>query len=403
MALSCNFTNPHMRPVVLVVFVFCSLPLVGQRQLSPEAHISVITCGPWQGELWSAFGHSAFRVYDPVQEIDEAYNYGVFSFEPGFYLNFARGYNYYMLGVYDYQDFKNVYIYYNRYVHEQLLNLTLDEKQKLFNYLQWNAQPENRKYRYDYFYDNCATKIRDVVITVLGDSVRFDGSYVTTDYSIRDLTDLYLQQQPWGDLGIDICLGLPMDKIASPYEYMFLPDYIESGFDNALIKRNGQEEALVIRKISVYDQREEDPMGVLPHPLYVFSLFALITLGVAILDLKRKKLTQWYDIALFGLVGLIGILLVLLWTATDHKAAAKNFNLLWAIPTHFAIVFFLFKRFGWIKKYFLAIFFLQILLLVTWKFLPQQLNISLVPVVVALAIRSFCQYKIRSAPDIING
>lgn len=403
MALSCDIINRHMRLVVLAVFVFCSLPLVGQRQLSPEAHISVITCGPWQGELWSAFGHSAFRVYDPVQEIDEAYNYGVFSFEPGFYLNFARGYNYYMLGVYDYQDFKNVYIYYNRYVHEQLLNLTLDEKQKLFNYLQWNAQPENRKYRYDYFYDNCATKIRDVVITVLGDSVRFDGSYVTTEYSIRDLTDVYLQQQPWGDLGIDICLGLPMDKIASPSEYMFLPDYVESGFDNAFIKRNGQEKALVTRKISVYDQREEEPMGGLPHPLYIFSLFALITLGVAVLDLRRKKLTRWYDIALFGLVGLIGVLLVLLWAATDHKAAAKNFNLLWAIPTHFVVVFFLFKRFDWIKKYFLAIFVLQIVLLVTWKFLPQQLNISLVPVVVALAIRSFCQYKIRSVPYIING
>lgn len=386
-----------MRIFALFVLVSISVPLMAQRQLSPDARISVITCGPWQGELWSAFGHSAFRVYDPLQEIDEAYNYGVFSFEKGFYLNFARGYNYYMLGVYDYQDFKNIYIYYNRYIHEQVLNLNLEQKQKLFNYLQWNAQPENRKYRYDYFYDNCATKIRDVVVTVLGDSVLFDGSYVTTNYSIRDLTDLYLQQQPWGDLGIDICLGLPMDKIATPYEYMFLPDYIEYGFDHAFIKQNGKEEELVNEKINVYAQREEDPIRGLPHPLFVFGFFALIAIGLTVYDLKRKKITQWFDVLLFSVAGLIGILLTLLWFATDHKAAAKNFNLLWAIPTHMIIVFFLFKNFSWLKKYFLVIFFVQVVLLTTWKFLPQQLNISLIPIVVALAARSFCQHRIRNS------
>jgi hypothetical protein len=385
----------NMKQSVIVFFILSFLPLKGQQKLSPEAHISVITCGPWQGELWSAFGHSAYRVYDPDQGIDEAYNYGVFSFEPGFYLNFARGYNYYMLGVYNYQDFKNVYIYYNRYVHEQILNLTAYQKQKLYNYLQWNAQPENRVYSYDYFYDNCATRIRDVAATVLGDSIRFDGSYIETDYSIRQLTDLYLQQQPWGDLGIDICLGLPMDKKATPYEYMFLPDYIESGFDHAYIKVNGGEKALVKTKINVYNQRDEDPEGSLPHPLLVFGFLALITLFLTIRDLRRMKATRWFDAILFGITGVVGIVLTLLWIATDHHAAAKNFNLLWAIPTHFVAAILVFRNTKWLGDYFLLTGSIAMALLITWKFLPQQLNVSLIPIVIMLGLRSFCQYKLR--------
>lgn len=390
------YLNCHMQKLGLFILALVTFTtLKGQHKLSPEGQISVITCGPWQGELWSAFGHSAFRVYDPDLEIDEAYNYGVFSFEPGFYLNFARGHNYYMLGVYRYQDFKNVYIYYNRYVHEQVLNLTPNQKQKLYDYLQWNALPENQKYRYDYFYDNCATKIRDVVAKVLGDSVRFDGSYVTSTNTIRDLTDLYLQQQPWGDLGIDICLGLPMDKVASPYEYMFLPDYVESGFDHAFVKRGNSEVPIVGEKKIVYAQRDEDPIKGLPHPFYVFGFFAFITLAISIRDLKKKKLTQWFDVIFFVVLGLIGVLLTYLWFFTDHKAAAKNFNLLWALPTHLLITFFLFKNYNWIKNYFLVVFIISIILLVFWKFLPQELNLSLIPIVIALALRSFCQFRIR--------
>jgi hypothetical protein len=385
-----------MRRLVLISLLLCVfLPVFSQQELSDDAQISVVTFGPWKGELWSAFGHSAFRVYDPINDMDYAYNYGVFSFESGFYLNFARGHNYYKLGIMDYQDFKNYYIYYNRYVHEQVLNLTSDQKQKLFDYLQWNALPDNEKYRYDYFYNNCATKIRDVVVEVLGDSVRFDGSYITTSYSIRDLTDIYLAQQPWGDLGIDICLGLPMDKIASPYEYMFLPDYIESGFDHAFIKRDGKEIPIVKNKINVYAVRAEDPMDRLPHPLYWFSVLALISLFLAWKDFKQKKLSNWFDAILFGVTGFIGLVLFLLWTATDHAAAAKNYNLLWALPTHLVVAFLLFKNRSWLEKYFLGTLVILVLTLLAWKILPQALNTSLIPIIIALGIRSFAQIKIR--------
>ena len=208
-----------MKKLFILVLLYSS-QLSAQQivTLSEQAEISVITCGPSQRELYTAFGHSAFRVNDPANGIDLAYNYGVFNFnQPNFYLNFARGYLYYRLGVEEFQDFVYPYMHFNRSVREQVLDLSREQKQKVFQFLQINARPENQQYRYDYFYNNCATKIRDVIVEALGeDAVQFDGSYVTTDYTIRELTDLYLKEQPWGDLGIDICLGLPMDKKATP-------------------------------------------------------------------------------------------------------------------------------------------------------------------------------------------
>lgn len=376
-------------PLVLMSFI-----LQAQRTLSPEATISVITCGPWQGELYSAFGHSALRVHDPAQQINEAYNYGVFDFDqPNFYLNFAKGHLYYKLAVWDYQGFANMYVYDNRFIHEQVLNLTADQKQKVYDFLQWNALPENQEYRYDYFYDNCATRIRDVFVNVFKDSVVFDGSYVETDYTIRELTDLYLEHQPWGDLGIDICLGLPMDKVADPYEYMFLPDYVESGFDHASIYRNGEYVPLVQDKVIVYASREEDPIRGLPHPLIVFSVLAAAVAVISFYDLRRRKASSWLDIVLFGICGAIGILLLFLWLFTDHNAAARNLNLLWALPTHLWAVFTLRKNSKGTQTYFLVTAILCLVLLLSWNILPQQLHYSLIPVVIALGIRGFVRYK----------
>ena len=368
----------------------------GQVQLSDRAEISVLTLGPWQGEVFTAFGHSAFRVYDPVRRIDAAYNYGVFDFDqPNFYLNFARGNNMYMLGVMSYPHFEYAYMSDNRYIHEQILNLRPDQKQRLFDFLQWNARPENRKYLYDYFYDNCATKIPEVMLKVFGDSVEFNGSYIKTRYSFRDLTDIYLEQQPWGDLGIDIGLGLPTDKIATPYEYMFLPDYVESGFANATILANGEREPLVKKTNIIYESHPEENATGLFTPLIVFTMFLLVTMMISYRDLKRNGISMYFDGVLFTIVGFLGLCLLLLWTVTSHHAAARNFNLLWALPTHLIAVIAFARQPAWLKKYFLIVSIAMGLLLVVWVFLPQDLHYSLIPLVIALGIRAYVQYRIR--------
>ncbi len=386
-----------------IVFIFLLLPCFAQAQkLTEQATVSVITFGPFQGELYSAFGHSGFRVHDPANGIDDFYNYGVFDFnQPNFYLNFARGHSLYKLGIGDYTRYRDYYISYNRYVHEQVLNLTPAQTQKVFDYLTWNALPENMNYYYDYFYDNCATKIPAVVEAALGDSVQFDGSYIKTNYSIRDLTDIYLRQQPWGDLGIDVCLGLPMDKKASPYEYMFLPDYVESGFDHASIKNATGTVSLVKEKISVYESRKEIVTGP-PHPLYIFSAFAVICIVLSVWDVKRNKTSTWFDVIVFGILGLAGLLLFCLWMLTDHRAAARNMNLLWALPTHLITVFAFIKNPKWLTNYFLVVSIITALLLGTWFFLPQKLNLALMPLVVGILARAFAQFKVRKLNRIVE-
>lgn len=367
----------------------------GQARLSGQAEISVLTMGPWQGEVFTAFGHSAFRVYDPVRGIDAAYNYGVFDFnQPNFYLNFARGNNRYMLGVMSYPNFEYAYISDNRYIHEQLLNLRPEQKQRLYDFLEWNARPENREYFYDYFYDNCATKIPEVMLTVFGDSVIFDGSHITTNYTFRELTDLYLDEQPWGDLGIDIGLGLPTDKVATPFEYMFLPDYVEEGFAHATIRTQGEREPLVKETRIIYESRPEADASGFFQPLMIFSVFLLLTLFVSYRDLKKRKISMAFDGILFTAVGLLGVLLLLLWTATNHHAAACNLNLIWAVPTHLVAVVAFSRRPVWLRMYFLLVTVLYAGLLVMWPVLPQKLHYALIPIVLAIGTRSFTQYRL---------
>ncbi len=358
--------------------------------LSSRAEISIVTLGPWQHELYAAFGHSAIRVYDPALNVDAFYNYGAFSFDqPNFYLNFARGHLNYKLDVDPYIPWRDYYISRNRFVHEQILNLTDQQVQKVFEYLYRNALPGNEYYLYDYFYNNCATKLRDVLKEALPGQVEFDSTYITTHYTIRQLTDPYLAKQPWGDLGIDICLGLPMDKVASPYEYMFLPDYIESSFDHASVNGDSATLPLVKNKVFVYESQPEETPFHWFHPWIVFGLFLAITVAITVAHKKSHNKFKWFDAIIFGIVGAVGLVLLLLWVATDHRAAAKNLNLIWAMPLHLIFIPLYLKAKPIANKYFRAIAVLNVLLLLSWAWLPQQLNVYLIPFVIALTVRAW--------------
>ena len=376
-----------MNKVLFIALLLFSKLAHTQTLLSPQAELSIITCGPYQGELYSAFGHSAIRVVDPILGFDIAYNYGVFDFnQPNFYLNFTRGYLYYKLGIYSYPDFRDFYISYNRYVHEQILDIDSVQKQKIFSYLENNALPQNQTYRYDYFYNNCASKVRDVFAEVFKDQIKFDGSFIKTDYTIRDLTHNYLTQQPWGSLGIDICLGLPMDKKASPYEYMFLPDYIESSFDHTTLNGN----PMVKQKVAVYESVPEKTPFHWYHPWIVFGLLLMSVSFFSYRDWKRKTTTKWFDVTLFSVLGLLGLLLFILWIATDHKAAANNFNLLWAFPLHLIGAIGLLKKNAgkWVPNYFTFTTIMTASLIGLWPLLPQQMNFYLLPLVFVILIRA---------------
>lgn len=380
-----------MKKILLLLLLLVNTLAFAEVQLTDKAEIRIVTCGPYQGELYSAFGHSAIRVFDPELGIDLIYNYGVFNFnQPNFYLNFAKGHLLYRLAVSRYQPFVESYIEENRYVHEQILNLTPAENQKVFEFLQWNAQEDNMHYYYDYFYDNCATRVRDVMKNALGDSVRFEDSHITTSYTIRDLCDLYLQQQPWGDLGIDLCLGLPMDKPATPWMYMFLPDYLEQGYDHAYIKVKTGEKPLVKETISVYEALPEKKETNWNTPILYFTAFLILGLMITYQGYNAQRGMYWFDAVVFSIVGLIGWLLFILWFATDHRAAAQNMNILWAIPLHFPVALILLrkKKPNWLKPYFTLTALIAFITLIAWPWLPQDLNNSLIPLVILLMVRA---------------
>jgi hypothetical protein len=387
-----------MKRFITALFVFLGWQSFSQpMRLSEKAEISIITCGPSNEIVYSAFGHSAFRVVDPEFGFDYAFNYGVFDFDkPNFYLNFAKGRNYYLLAVYDYENFEWPYVRDNRFVHEQVLNLTQSQKEKIFAFLLWNAKPENRSYRYDYYQDNCATKIRDVLVEQLGTDITIDSSFLTPTHSFRQQTDEHLDQLPWGDLGIDICLGLPIDRTMSAREYMFLPEYIELFVDHTTIKSDSATLPLVKEKRIINTDTQEKSKVAFVHPWIVFSTLLVMVVLISWFDWGRKKLSRWLDVILFCVVGLIGILLITLWLFTDHHDAAKNFNLLWAFPLHFFAGAFLIRK-RWVHhlvKYYQFTWIVLVATLLFWWLLPQQLNVFLIPVVIALAIRAFVISKL---------
>ena len=364
-------------------------------KLSEKAEITVLTIGPTQKELYSAFGHSGFRVVDSARQIDKFYNYGVFNFDqPNFYLNFTRGKLLYRLGVNDYNLYKRYYIRENRFITEQYLNLTQDEKQKVFDFLENNAKPENAEYYYNYIYDNCATKIRDVLNESLDGAITYDYGYAETSLTYRQLMDLYLAEQPWGDLGIDICLGAEIDIIADGDGYMYLPDYILAAMDKAQLSdgQNGSR-PLVKKTDFVFEGGPQSYPTSFMSPLVLFVLVFFFIGLMTHRSIKYGVTYKWLDISLFGTTGVVGLLLLLLWFGTDHLSA-YNFNLIWAMPLNLVAVFFLFKKkkSAYWKFYYLAYGLLMLLFIATREMLPQQLHMALVPLVLGLSIRSIFLY-----------
>lgn len=371
--------------------VFAATGQAGAVQLSEEAEISIMTLGPYQGEIYSAFGHSAIHLKDPANNIDWVYNYGIFDFDQeNFYWNFARGKMLYQLGLSRYQPFKNPYIREDRYIIEQRLNFTREEKQLLFDYLTENYKPENREYYYNYVYDNCATKIRDVILETFTDRITFNLDYAVEEKTIRDLMNDYLAYQPWGDWIIDIGLGMQIDREARAEEYMFLPDYIQAGFADATILRDSVRVPLVSETVQVYSSKNQvDPTGFFT-PFNVFTLLFFVIGFITNRDFKKGKRTKWIDPVLFTLPGLLGWWLVFLWFGTEHLSE-NNLNLLWAIPFHLPLVYLLGvkKLQPFLSMYFLVVSCWYILLLILWGVLPQPLHEAIIPLVVTMILRGF--------------
>ncbi|MDR0793892.1 MAG: DUF4105 domain-containing protein [Chitinophagaceae bacterium] len=366
--------------------MLCFLLQTANAQTADSLHvrISLITCSPGD-ELYSTFGHTAIRITDSVKKTDLVYNYGNFDFDtPDFYVKFVRGKLPYSLELDDFPHFMQEYYFERRSVQEQELKLSQQEKTELISALEINARKENKYYKYDFLLDNCTSRVRDLLFKYIH-GMQLDKEITAKGVTSRNLIHAYLDKggEPWNKLGIDLLLGSRLDEPISQHDAMFLPEYLLMGIDSAVA---GNASVVVKKK---YLLQVDSP--VIPSGKYV----PLITVAVIVLFLffiyyaarKNSLLSGIADAFLLYLTGLLGLLLLFMWFGTDHTVCRKNFNLLWAMPLNFFTAFFIWKQHAWIKTYFKIMFVLNILLLIAWSWLPQEMNIAVFPFVLLMCYR----------------
>ena len=380
--------------IIVVLFSFCFLQSLYAQDSTCRLRVSLLTCSPGE-ELYSTFGHSALRVVDVAKSTDLIYNYGTFDFDdPAFYSKFTRGKLLYFVSVDLFQNFVAQYEYEQRGITEQVLNLSCSEKEKLVNALNENAKEENKYYKYDFVIDNCTTRLRDIIFKNAQATVITQDIRPKTDITFRDLIHEYLNKshQYWSKLGIDILLGSPLDKKLTNTEAMFLPDYLLKGFDSTRLGGSVFDRSLVLEKKEILKPVLQKSRDSLLSPFVVFSILFLLVFALSFMK-GTANLLSVFDFILFFSAGSLGLLLLFMWFGTDHPECKDNFNLVWALPFHFIIVFFIFRKWSWLQYYFLINSVLLLLLLICWKWLPQEMNNALLPVVCLFLLRSVARYR----------
>ncbi len=383
------------KQIVIFLLIVISTNLFAQK-LSEETEISILTCSPGP-ELYTAFGHTAIRVEDPNSELDRVFNYGSFNFNiPNFYLKFVRGQLNYQLALEKYKSFERQYSRDNRDVYAQVLNIDYEQKKSLYKYLIWKSQPENKYYLYDFFFDNCATRVRDVLKDEFGDSLLLpEKDYEKT---LRQMLNPYLASRPWMHLGINSVIGTPSDQAVNTHLAIYLPDNLDTVFTNSfLITKDGKipfvlERRHVIKKndtgvqLSFYKKYFT--------PKITFWLFFILVLIFTIIEFFRKSKNYIFDFILTFIFGLAGMIILLTWFGTIHRAADTNLNVLWALPTHVVVAFFILKKKkpSFLKLYFLIVGIYNLLIIATWSTIPQEFDLAILPLILTLSIRYLSAY-----------
>lgn len=386
-----------MKNRVLIFFLLLEFSAFGNtQQLSDQARFSLLTCSPGK-ELYSAFGHTAIRFSDSLngEWVDVVFNYGTFEFSDDFYLKFAQGRLNYMLDIQEFSTFYRQYILSGRGILENELLLNKEEKQRLFDLLMENAKDENKYFRYDFFYDNCSTRIRDILLEAFPE-IQLPNTQLNRT-SFRNTIDVYLTKLGWADFGIDLVLGLPCDRIPSDRDIEFLPDSLYKSakqwnykgrklcgptdellpFDESQMNMNEKGE---IVRTKNYENPAKKWMWIMGMFVGIFSLYQLILL---------KKRTGYLpvDRGFLFVTGLLGFVLMCMWFLTDHGATKWNLNLLWANPVSMILAFHSVKK---TKPYFSILLMLQFILVlyvvVATLFpaiTPQTFNLAILPLSLA--------------------
>lgn len=329
--------NSHISVIMIAAFltiaaIFSGSNAKAQPLSNDSLEVSLLTCQPNQ-HIYGLYGHTALRLHDLQTGADWSFNYGVFNFEkPFFVLRFLFGLTDYELGAVPMDIFCDEYKRMGCQVTEQIINLTSEEKSKLLYSINENYKPENRIYRYNYFYDNCTTRARDILENAIIDG-RIEYS---TEHQVDSQKKSYRQMihehtilHPWAAVGNDLCLGVKADMSTTWREQQFLPYNLMNDFDKALIvSTNGQQRPLVSKKRILLQGRPQTIVSEFPlTPLQCSLCLLIITVIITIAEIKKHKSIIIYDVILMSIQGLVGIIITAM-LFSEHPTTSTNLQAL---------------------------------------------------------------------------
>ena len=352
--------------------------------------VSLLTCTPGQ-LVYELFGHTAIRVQDFKRRQDLVFNYGVFNFNTdNFVYRFVKGETDYELGVVEWKYFIHEYAVRGSGIDMQELNLTDDEKVEVVCFLLDNYESRNRTYRYNYFYDNCTTRARDVIEQSIAGNVEYMP--VTNHLTFRSIVHQFTADHPWSELGIDFCLGAEADRPIDQRLQMFIPSYTEKMFTSAVIKDfEGQNRRLLKNTYQVLQAKQQPDEPEFPvDPMTFFWIVFVVSLLIVVLEQKKKKIFWGVDIVVGLLHGLAGVVVTFLFFFSVHPTVGSNW--LVAVFNPLPLVWLPFSV-AWTirhKRDVLHVVNVPLLLgfLACMPFIPQEFNACIYPILLTFCLRS---------------
>lgn len=381
---------------LLCLFTFLLYVNAIARAVAEDSmEVSLLTCSPGT-EVYALYGHTAIRICNGTTGEDWVFNYGVFSFsQPHFIWRFALGECDYQVGAVPFAYFAKEYEARGSSVYQQTLNLTSAEKRRLWALLLENMQPENREYRYNFFYDNCTTRARDRIEEAVDGEVVYPRA--DTVHTYREIIHQYTGHYPWAELGNDLCLGAEADRPITERQEMFAPFYMLHYADGAVIRDPaGHERPLVSGKSKVVAGRgvgvqEEFPLSPWACGWLLFALVALLTAA----ERWKHACFWWMDMVLMSLVGIMGLVLTVLFFFSDHPTVGSNWQIWVFNPIPLVAM-------PWVvrcgvkgrKTVYHAFNALVLMFFMIFSaFIPQDFCVVVVPLALTLLLRS-CSYVV---------
>jgi hypothetical protein len=391
-----------MKKTILAISIMLlngSLYLFSQQ--IPETKVFLLTISPGTA-TYSIYGHSALRIINPEQNTDLVYNWGIFDFStPYFVWKFAKGRLMYELGVDTYDKFLQIYFFEQRWVQSQRINLDNDEINRLCELINENLKPENVKYHYDFFYDNCSTRIRDILEKSVGAKLLYPPEERKGIPTFRDKIGEYQMPYPWLKLGVDLLIGTPGDKKASFRERMFLPIDMQTGLSDAVISRDGKMIPLLQNPETVLEFNPPEKKQIFyTSPIFIFSLL-LIGFILFSAFYRNKKANKILDIVVFSIFSILALLMIFFNFFSDHPQLKWNLNMIWLNP--FIILCLASVAFNrdW-QIWFRIVFFMALLLTVILLIFPGAFNNAFIPLLLILLLRSAARAGFRWNPLSVN-